>query len=83
MDAKTAFELYLAKNKPELLSASNLEWMVFTKEPEPEKELERKKCQMQNLMSGGKQGKEINLLLIYFNFKNGTKFRCFYTWAME
>ena len=39
MDAKTAFELYLAKNKPELLSnqTSNtwVEWI--TKDPEPEK----------------------------------------------
>ena len=39
MDAKTAFELYLAKNKPELLSqtqtATGVEWV--TKDPEPEK----------------------------------------------
>ena len=40
MDAKTAFELYLAKNKPELLSqnqTSNLWVDGITKEPEPEK----------------------------------------------
>ena len=39
MDAKTAFELYLAKNKPELLphQTSNLWVDGITKEPEPEK----------------------------------------------
>ena len=40
MDANTAFELYLAKNKPELLSqnqTSNLWVDGITKEPEPEK----------------------------------------------
>ena len=40
MDAKTAFELYLAKNKPELLKSqtSNLWVDGITKEPEPEKD---------------------------------------------
>ena len=41
MDANTAFELYLAKNKPELLSqnqTSNLWVDGVTKEPEPEKD---------------------------------------------
>ena len=40
MDAKTAFELYLAKNKPELLphQTSNLWVDGITKEPEPEKD---------------------------------------------
>ena len=40
MDAKTAFELYLAKNKPELLKSqtSNLWVDGVTKEPEPEKD---------------------------------------------
>ena len=39
MDAKTAFELYLAKNKPDLLKSqpSNLWVDGITKEPEPEK----------------------------------------------
>jgi hypothetical protein len=39
MDANTAFELYLAKNKPELLKSqtSNLWVDGVTKEPEPEK----------------------------------------------
>lgn len=39
MDANTAFQLYLAKNKPELLpqqqSSTWVEWV--TKDPEPEK----------------------------------------------
>ena len=40
MDAKTAFELYLAKNKPDLLKSqpSNLWVDGITKEPEPEKD---------------------------------------------
>ena len=41
MDAKTAFELYLAKNKPELLSqsqTSNPGVDGITKDPEPEKD---------------------------------------------
>ena len=41
MDAKTAFELYLAKNKPELLSQSqpsNPGVDGITKDPEPEKD---------------------------------------------
>lgn len=41
MDAKTAFELYLAKNKPELLSnwPSSNTWVEgITKDPEPEKD---------------------------------------------
>ena len=39
MDAKTAFELYLAKNKPELLSQQQSSTGVegITKDPEPEK----------------------------------------------
>jgi hypothetical protein len=39
MDAKTAFELYLAKNKPELLPHQQSSTWVegITKEPEPEK----------------------------------------------
>ena len=39
MDAQTAFELYLAKNKPELLpSQTSNPWVDgITKEPEPEK----------------------------------------------
>ena len=39
MDAKTAFELYLAKNKPELLSQTQTApWVEgITKDPEPEK----------------------------------------------
>lgn len=39
MDAKTAFELYLAKNKPELLPQQQSSTWVdgITKEPEPEK----------------------------------------------
>jgi hypothetical protein len=40
MDAKTAFELYLAKNKPELLSQTpSSTWVEgITKDPEPEKD---------------------------------------------
>lgn len=39
MDAKTAFELYLAKNKPELLAQQQTATGVegITKEPEPDK----------------------------------------------
>jgi hypothetical protein len=39
MDAKTAFELYLAKNKPELLPQQQSSTGVegITKDPEPEK----------------------------------------------
>lgn len=39
MDAKTAFELYLAKNKPELLPHQTSDTWVdgITKDPEPEK----------------------------------------------
>ena len=39
MDAQTAFELYLAKNKPDLLSRQTSDTWVdgITKEPEPEK----------------------------------------------
>lgn len=39
MDAKTAYELYLAKNKPELLSQTQTApWVEgITKDPEPEK----------------------------------------------
>lgn len=40
MDAKTAFDLYLAKNKPELLSQQQSSTGVegITKDPEPEKD---------------------------------------------
>ena len=40
MDAKTAFELYLAKNKPDLLSRPTSDTWVegITKDPEPEKD---------------------------------------------
>ena len=40
MDAKTAFDLYLAKNKPELLSQQQTATGVegITKDPEPEKD---------------------------------------------
>lgn len=40
MDAKTAFQLYLANNKPELLSETKSATGVegITKDPEPEKD---------------------------------------------